>query len=146
MNPTLDSPMDLLEVRSMVARYLDPTSSANCARVCRAWNPLFQPLAWKEVFYDQASRRRGLNPEVLERRKHFIHSLDVSGRSHSDIPSIWFTNLSSLKVAIQTQNIDVNVQRSLTALILGAPGSARDCLRLGSDVLSYLVFNRLQMV
>ncbi|KAG0044634.1 hypothetical protein BGZ83_010149 [Gryganskiella cystojenkinii] len=77
----MSSPLDLPEVRSLIAEYLTQSDHARCAQVCWDWYQTFHILVWDEIMLtDKNSWRfdtntRPLDPKILVRHSTRVRKL-----------------------------------------------------------------------
>ncbi|KAG0307457.1 hypothetical protein BGZ98_000247 [Dissophora globulifera] len=79
------SPTDLVEIRSWIGAFLQPSDLFACAQVSFAWQSTFLPLHWRHVTLDCSSQINPIPPiRLLSQHRSYIRSLtfknEVSAR------------------------------------------------------------------
>ncbi|KAI8596022.1 hypothetical protein EDD21DRAFT_389585 [Dissophora ornata] len=96
-----NTPLDIPEIRLIVASYLKKPDLANCLRVCRAWYEAMLPVVWKETTIDCGpggkSLQKGPLPDILQARRFLVktlHIADYPARYPFTCPALHTLNLS----------------------------------------------------
>ncbi|KAF9349708.1 hypothetical protein BGX26_012041 [Mortierella sp. AD094] len=94
---TLD-PVELPEIRELIARYLSKRDLAQCVRASQSWNALFTPYIWKHVNLNQKLVRRGFNLDSLAPHSHLVKSISMTDILEFKSLVSACSNLQSLQV------------------------------------------------
>ncbi|KAG0354992.1 hypothetical protein BGX24_006759, partial [Mortierella sp. AD032] len=76
-------PLDLHEIRSIIASKLGHKDLANCARVSKDWNNSFTPPLYNTVVLSE----HGLSMESVEKNKHLIRHLGIQRSVYKKLSS-----------------------------------------------------------
>ena len=76
-------PLDLHEIRSIVARNLGLQGLASCARVSQEWNDSFTPRLYHSIVLSE----HGPPIESVNRNKHHIRHLEIDASACEKLPS-----------------------------------------------------------
>lgn len=114
---TLVQALDLPEIKTLVAQYLDLDQLASAARVCRDWNTSFSPhlhalryaavLCWK----DRWDRSR---IDAIEQNAHLVRYLDIV-EDPEEFSLDWFSHLTEL--FFRTYHLEDSLQERFLSLI-----------------------------
>ncbi|KAK3820041.1 MAG: hypothetical protein J3Q66DRAFT_336106 [Benniella sp.] len=95
--PGATNPLDLPEIRMLIARHLTKGDLTQCVRVCRAWKDSFSPGIWYELqFYSQS--QPSPNRDVLLRYRHHVHRLVFESYAGSECFKVEFPNLEYVEL------------------------------------------------
>ncbi|KAI8601305.1 hypothetical protein EDD21DRAFT_374797 [Dissophora ornata] len=92
------TPLNLPEIRSLLATYLRRGDLARCIRVCMAWHASFLPALWSTLYPKSMSEQPYLSRAVLLRHRHYVRHLACNRgvfRYHADTQ---FPNLQTLLI------------------------------------------------
>ncbi|KAF9099198.1 hypothetical protein BGX27_000653 [Mortierella sp. AM989] len=96
--PITLNPVELPEIRALIAQYLSKYDLAQCVRASQSWNALFLPYIWDQVILDQKTVERGFNLESLEPHSHLVKSISVTDTLKFGSLIAVCTNLKSLQL------------------------------------------------
>ncbi|KAK3814208.1 MAG: hypothetical protein J3Q66DRAFT_402782 [Benniella sp.] len=90
------TPLELPEIRTNIAKFLDRSDLAQCLYVCRAWYASFLPLVWSTVSIHL--NKRCPEVEALKSHSHLIRNLTYDFRPWRAYEPIHCRNVSTLHV------------------------------------------------
>jgi hypothetical protein len=130
MQLTKDSPssinaLDLSEIRTVVARYLDCQDCLSCMRVSRAWFQDFAPSVWHTIdFENDMTSFLSVSPQVLEKYGAFISkAINITDTDH--LESLQHAKVNSLKTINVHLSSDCIYREMLSDLMLRCSRSFR---------------------
>ncbi|KAF8925397.1 hypothetical protein BGZ58_000839 [Dissophora ornata] len=111
------NPLDLPEIRDIIATFLRKRDLAQCTRVCRAWHASFLPVLWSSLDFDSLTKPSCVDPKILEHHCHFVKCLAYSRWIFRHGTGVTFPNLQTLHIT--------NINFHLTTLIAQHPQITR---------------------
>ncbi|KAF9154791.1 hypothetical protein BG015_011973 [Linnemannia schmuckeri] len=121
--PSSTNPLDLSEIRTVIATYLNSKDSLSCMRVSRAWFQDFAPYVWHTINFDEDDIAfKKVTPEILDKYGAFIsEALNITHME--DLLAIQHHKVGALK-SIHVRPTRSNLYRELiSGLLLRCNGS-----------------------
>ncbi|KAF8955668.1 hypothetical protein BGZ46_002579, partial [Entomortierella lignicola] len=97
MNSIASDPIELPEIRALIASYLSKRDLSRCICANRTWNALFLPYLWEQLQLNEMLIRRGFN---LKSHAHLVKSISLVDIYKFDQLIADCSNLHSLEVSV----------------------------------------------
>ncbi|KAK3814216.1 MAG: hypothetical protein J3Q66DRAFT_33965 [Benniella sp.] len=90
------TPLELPEIRTTIAKFLDRSDLVRCSYVCKAWHTSFLPLVWSAISIRSGERYPGV--EAFNSHSQLIRTLTYDVQSWRAYESTHCRNVSTLRV------------------------------------------------